>query len=90
MFGDSIARRTRADCPLAMAAGSLDGCTGAGAATRCTMVMNRPARTRDTRPYLSVAGNICPVACQVYEGLVGYDWGSQTGAEACRLLGGVA
>ena len=39
-----------------------------------TMVMIVQPEPATLASYLSVAGNICPVACQVYEGLVGYDW----------------
>src|ERR1700722_8708328 len=39
-----------------------------------TMVMIVQPETATLASYLSVPGNICPVACQVYEGLVGYDW----------------
>jgi peptide/nickel transport system substrate-binding protein len=39
-----------------------------------TMVMIVQPEPATLASYLSVAGNVCPVACQVYEGLVGYDW----------------
>ena len=39
-----------------------------------TMVMIVQPEPATLASYLSVAGNICPVSCQVYEGLVGYDW----------------
>jgi peptide/nickel transport system substrate-binding protein len=39
-----------------------------------TMVMIVQPEPATLASYLSVAGNICPVACQVYKGLVSYDW----------------
>jgi peptide/nickel transport system substrate-binding protein len=39
-----------------------------------TMVMIVQPEPATLASYLSAAGNVCPVACQIYEGLVGYDW----------------
>lgn len=39
--------------------------------TMVTVVDPEPA---SLNLYMTVAGNVCPVACQIYEGLVGYDF----------------
>lgn len=39
-----------------------------------TLVMLLQPEPATLASYMSVTGNICPVACQIYEGLVGYDW----------------
>src|ERR1700676_1039529 len=39
-----------------------------------TMVMIVQPEPATLASYLSGAGNVCPVACQVYEGLLSYDW----------------
>jgi peptide/nickel transport system substrate-binding protein len=39
-----------------------------------TMVMIVQPEPSTLASYLSVAGNVCPVSCQIYEGLVSYDW----------------
>jgi peptide/nickel transport system substrate-binding protein len=39
-----------------------------------TLVMLLQPEPATLASYMSVTGNICPVACQVYEGLVGYGW----------------
>ena len=52
-----------------------------------TMVMIVQPEPATLASYLSVAGNICPVACQVYEGLVTYDWSLKPQPEAGEVLG---
>lgn len=39
-----------------------------------TLVMLLQPEPATLASYMSVTGNICPVSCQIYEGLVGYDW----------------
>ena len=39
-----------------------------------TLVMLLQPEPATLAAYMSVTGNICPVACQIYEGLLSYDW----------------
>ncbi len=73
MFGRFNARR-RVLFAAAMAAALSTAALAQEPQRGGTMVMIVQPEPATLASYLSVAGNICPVACQVYEGLVGYDW----------------